>query len=130
VPTFSGTPRPLGPSRPTGPSRPMGQLLGRGVGWRPDRREGESKYKCPFWPFLSYKAKGMRKHCINWHFLKFLPDLAKRDTYSTTPGGHPGCCGRGVYRSRSEVEPYRGFARCIFVIFQKYAICSILATPL
>ena len=28
------------------------------------------------------------------------------------------------------MEPYRGFARCILAIFQKYAICSILAIPL
>ena len=27
------------------------------------------------------------------------------------------------------MEPYRGFARCILAIFQKYAICSILAYP-
>ena len=29
----------------------------------------------------------------------------------------------------SEVEPYRGLARYILAIFQKYAICSILAYP-
>ena len=28
-----------------------------------------------------------------------------------------------------EVEPYRGLARCILAIFQKYAICSFLAYP-
>ena len=32
-------------------------------------------------------------------------------------------------RNRREVEPYRGFTRCILAIFQKYAICSILANP-
>ena len=38
-------------------------------------------------------------------------------------GNHP-----AEYR-RDEVEPYRGLARYILAIFQKYAICSILAYP-
>ena len=63
VPTFSATPRPMGPSRPTG------QLLGRGVGWRPDRREGESKYKCPFWPNLAKEIQKVPIYSVFLHTL-------------------------------------------------------------
>ena len=70
MPTFSATPRPVGPSRPTGP------LLGWGVGWRPDRREGESKYNLRFGEFWTWRVERgavVQRHF--WHFFGFVNQI-------------------------------------------------------